>query len=211
MYLPQHFREERIPIIHELIRTHSLGALISMGSDGLMASHVPMLLDPQPGPYGTLRCHLARANPQWRSFSAGVPALAIFSGPQHYISPLWYETTAETGKVVPTWNYAIVHAYGPLRVIEDADWLREMVTSLTNVHEAGFPQPWKVEDAPAEYIAGQLKAIVGIEMPIVRLEGKWKTSQNRPEKDRQRVVSALEAIGEEDAAAMADLVKRHSG
>jgi transcriptional regulator len=196
MYLPPHFREDRIPVIHELIRAHSLATLVTMGSDGLMASHVPMLLDPQPEPFGTLRCHLARGNPQWRSFSPDVPALAIFSGPQHYISPLWYATTAETGKVVPTWDYAIVHAYGPLHVTEDAAWLREMVTNLTDLHEAIFPEPWTVENAPADYIAGQLKAIVGIEMPISRLEGKWKVSQNRPEKDREGVVSGLEQMAE---------------
>jgi transcriptional regulator len=194
MYNPQHFREERIPVLHDLIRSHSLATLVTMHPGGLMASHVPMLLDPQPEPFGTLRCHLARANSQWRDFSPDVPALAIFSGPEHYISPLWYETTAETGKVVPTWNYAIVHAYGPLQVIEDAAWLREMVTNLTDVHESGFPEPWKVEDAPADFIAGQLKAIVGIEIPIARLEGKWKISQNRPAKDRQGVVSGLEAM-----------------
>jgi transcriptional regulator len=196
MYNPQHFREERIPVIHEWMRAHSLAALVTMGPGGLLASHVPTLLHPQPEPFGTLRCHLARANPQWREFSAEVQALAIFGGPQHYISPLWYQTTAETGKVVPTWNYVIVHAYGPLKVVEDADWLRDAVTTLTDTHEAGFPEPWRVADAPADYIAGQLKGIVGIEMPIARLEGKWKVSQNRLAKDRQGVVSGLEEMAE---------------
>jgi len=202
MYNPRHFREERIPVIHELIRSHSLATLVTMSPAGLMASHVPMLIEAQPEPFGTLRCHLARANPQWRDFSPDVPALAIFSGPQHYISPLWYETTAETGKVVPTWNYAIVHAYGPLKVTEDAEWLREMVAKLTDVHESVFPEPWKVEDAPADYIAGQLKGIVGIEMPIARLEGKWKVSQNRPAQDRQGVVAGLQGMAELVQAAL---------
>ncbi len=183
-------------MIHHLIRSHSLATLVTMGREGLMASHVPMLLDPQPEPFGTLRCHLARANSQWRNFSPDVPALVIFSGPEHYISPLWYRTTVETGKVVPTWNYAIVHAYGPLKAIEDAGWLREMVTTLTDVHEAGFPEPWKVEDAPADYITGLLQAIVGIEIPIARLEGKWKVSQNRTAKDREGVVSGLKGMAE---------------
>jgi transcriptional regulator len=202
MYNPRHFREERIPVIHELIRSHSLATLVTMSPAGLMASHVPMLIEAQPEPFGTLRCHLARANPQWRDFSPDVPALAIFSGPQHYISPLWYETTAETGKVVPTWNYAIVHAYGPLKVTEDAEWLREMVAKLTDVHESVFPEPWKVEDAPADFIAGQLKGIVGIEMPIARLEGKWKVSQNRPAQDRQGVVAGLQGMAELVQAAL---------
>lgn len=202
MYNPRHFREERIPVIHELIRSHSLATLVTMSPAGLMASHVPMLIEAQPEPFGTLRCHLARANPQWRDFSPDVPALAIFSGPQHYISPLWYETTAETGKVVPTWNYAIVHAYGPLKVTEDAEWLREMVAKLTDVHESVFPEPWKVEDAPADFIAGQLKGIVGIEMPIARLEGKWKVSQNRTAQDRQGVVAGLQGMAELVQAAL---------
>jgi transcriptional regulator len=207
MYIPHHFREERIPVIHQLIRSHHFATLVTMGPEGLLASHVPMLLDPEPAPFGTLRCHVARANPQWRSFSPDVPALAIFSGPQQYISPLWYETTAETGKVVPTWNYVVVHAYGTLQVIEDAAWLREMVTDLTNVLEAGFPEPWKVESAPADFISAQLKGIVGLEMPVSRLEGKWKVSQNRVEKDRLGVVSALEGTGDRDAASMAQLVR----
>jgi transcriptional regulator len=209
MYNPQHFREERIPVIHELIRSHSLATLVTMSPAGLMASHVPMLIDAQPEPFGTLRCHLARANPQWRDFSPDVAALAIFSGPQHYISPLWYETTAETGKVVPTWNYAIVHAYGPLQVTEDAEWLREMVTKLTDVHESGFTEPWKVEDAPPDYIAGQLKGIVGIEMPIARLEGKWKVSQNRPAQDRQGVVAGLQGMAELVQAALQRDTEKH--
>jgi transcriptional regulator len=209
MYNPRHFREERIPVIHELIRSHSLATLVTMSPAGLMASHVPMLIEAQPEPFGTLRCHLARANPQWRDFSPDVPALAIFSGPQHYISPLWYETTAETGKVVPTWNYAIVHAYGPLKVTEDAEWLREMVAKLTDVHESVFPEPWKVEDAPADYIAGQLKGIVGIEMPIARLEGKWKVSQNRPAQDRQGVVAGLQGMAELVQAALQRDTEKH--
>lgn len=170
-----------------------------------MASHVPMVIDPDPAPYGTLRCHLSRANPQWRDFSADVQALAIFGGPERYISPNWYATKAQTGKVVPTWNYAVVHAYGRLRVIEDAAWLRAFVTRLTEVHEARSPRPWKVEDAPEDYVTAQLKGIVGIEMPVARLEGKWKVNQNRPVADRESVVAALSEL--EDGRDLAELVR----
>jgi transcriptional regulator len=191
--------------MHELIRAHPLAALVTVGREGLTASHVPMVIDPDPAPYGTLRCHLSRANPQWRDFSADAQALAIFGGPERYISPNWYATKAQTGKVVPTWNYAVVHAYGRLRVIEDAAWLRAFVTRLTDVHEARSPRPWKVEDAPEDYVAAQLSGIVGIEMPVARLEGKWKVNQNRPVADRESVVEALSEL--EDGRDLAELVR----
>jgi transcriptional regulator len=165
-----------------------------------------MLLDPTPAPLGTLRCHVARANTQWRDFKPEVPALVIFGGPQAYVSPGWYATKQETGKVVPTWNYAIVHAYGTLRIFEDADSLRALVRALTDRHEAGRTPPWNIDDAPAEFIDRQLKGIVGFEMPISRLEGKWKLSQNRPVQDRAGVISGLRELGDESSAAMADLM-----
>jgi transcriptional regulator len=206
MYRPPHFDEERVPVLHDFIRQQGFATLVTLASDGLIASHLPMLLDPAPAPLGTLRCHVARANTQWRDLKLEVPALVIFGGPQAYVSPGWYATKQETGKVVPTWNYAVVHAYGTLRIFEDADSLRALVRALTDRHEAGRTPPWSIDDAPAEFIDRQLKGIVGIEMPISRLEGKWKLSQNRPAADRAGVIIGLRELGDESSAAIADLM-----
>lgn len=208
MYVPKHFAETRVETLHELMRAHPLAALVTLTPDGLDANHIPFELDPAPAPFGTLRGHIARANPLWRDASREVGALAIFQGPGTYISPSWYPTKQETGKVVPTWNYAIVHAHGPLRVIEDRHWLRELVERLTNRHEAGRRDPRKVTDAPADFIDQQLGAIIGLELPIARLVGKWKTSQNRPARDQDGVVAGLLQEGHESAAAMAELVRQ---
>jgi len=208
MYLPKHFEETRVEVLHELIRTHPLGTLVTLAPDGLDANHIPFEVDPDPAPFGTLRAHVARANPVWRSLSRDTRALAIFQGPDSYISPSLYPTKQETGKVVPTWNYVVVHAHGPLRAIEDRAWLREFVEKLTNRHEAGRPAPWKVTDAPAAYIDELLASIVSLEMPIVRLEGKWKASQNRPASDVNGVVEGLLQAGSESANAMAGIVRR---
>ena len=206
MYLPTHFQETRVPVLHALIRRHGLAVLVTMGPDGLTADHIPMELDPEPAPLGTLRGHVARANPVWRTASRDVEALAIFQGPDHYVSPAWYPTKRETGKVVPTWNYAVVHAHGPLRIVEEAAWLRRLVEQLTNRFEAGRAQPWHVTDAPEDFVATQLKAIVGIELPLTRLRGKWKVSQNRMASDRAGVVEGLRALDDPASRAMADLV-----
>lgn len=206
MYLPPHFKEERVPVLHEAIRTAALGTLVTMGADGLEASHVPMLLDPEPTPYGTLVGHVSRANGQWRTVDAGVAALAIFLGPEAYVSPDWYATKRQTGKVVPTWNYVAVHAYGALRFFEDAERLLALVTRLTETHEAGRPAPWAVTDAPPAFIRAQLKGIVGFELPIARLEGKWKLSQNRPADDRTGVVEGLRREGGAREAGLAEIM-----
>jgi transcriptional regulator len=208
MYLPKHFEETRVEVLHELIHAHPLGALVTMTADGLDANHIPFEVDPSPAPFGTLRGHVARANPVWRDASRAVEALVIFQGPGTYISPSWYVTKKETAKVVPTWNYAVVHAHGALRVIDDREWLRAFVETLTNRHEAGRREPWKVTDAPADFIDKQLGAIVGIEVPMTRLIGKWKVSQNRPAADRDGVVQALRQDGDHAAAAMSDLVRQ---
>jgi transcriptional regulator len=208
MYLPKHFEETRIQILHELIRAHPLGALVTLTPSGLDANHIPFEVDPDPAPFGTLRGHIARANPLWRDFSRDVEALAIFQGPGTYISPSWYPTKRETAKVVPTWNYAVVHAHGALRVIDDRAWLRGFVEKLTNRHEAGRRDPWMVTDAPSDFIETQLGAIVGLEIPITRLLGKWKVSQNRPPHDRDGVVQGLSQEGRQPATAMADLVRQ---
>jgi transcriptional regulator len=208
MYLPKHFEETRIQVLHELIRAHPLGALVTLTPSGLDANHIPFEVDPAPAPFGTLRGHIARANPLWRDFSRDVEVLAIFQGPGTYISPSWYPTKKETAKVVPTWNYAVVHAHGALRVIDDHAWLRGFVEKLTNRHEAARRDPWKVTDAPADFIEKQVGAIIGLEIPITRLIGKWKVSQNRPPHDRDGVVRGLSQEGGPAAAAMADLVRQ---
>lgn len=208
MYLPKHFEETRIEILHELMRAHPLGALVTLTPNGLDANHIPFEVDPDPAPFGTLRGHVARANTLWRDFSRNVEALVIFQGPDTYVSPSWYPTKRETGNVVPTWNYAVVHAHGPLRVIDDRAWLRGFVERLTNRHEAERREPWKVTDAPSDFIEKQLGAIIGLEVPIRRLIGKWKVSQNRPAHDRDGVVEGLLQEGHHSAVAMADLVRQ---
>jgi transcriptional regulator len=193
MYVPPHFREQNLDVLHETIRRISLGTLVTLGPDGLIGSHVPMLLDPSKGEYGTLSGHLAKANLQAKGADADVEALAIFQGPEAYITPNWYATKQESGKVVPTWNYIAVHAYGPISYHDDADWLRDLVSRLTDVHEAANAAPWAVSDAPEPFVQAQLKGIIGFEIPITRIEGKWKLSQNRPAADKEGVMNGLEA------------------
>lgn len=211
MYVPTHFSETRIDVLHDLVRAHPFGALVVLASHGLDANHIPFEMDPEPAPFGTLRGHVARANPVWRDFSPQTDALALFEGPHAYISPAWYPTKNEHGKVVPTWNYAVVHARGPLRVIEDRDWLRRFVEQLTNRYEAARSDPWKVTDAPPPFIETLIESIVGIEIPIAQLTGKWKVSQNRPEKDRVGVVHGLMQLAGEGNRAMATMVQKKGG
>jgi transcriptional regulator len=206
MYRPPLFREDRLPELHGLIRAHPLGLLVSAGEEGPVANPVPWVLDDAASPLGTLRAHLARANPQWRSLAAGQSVLVVFQGPERYVTPSWYATKRETGKVVPTWNYAMVQARGPARVVEDAGWLARNVAALTAAQESARPEPWAVADAPPAFVEAQLKGIVGIEIEIAAIEGKWKVSQNRPEADRVGVVAGLEADGDEASLAMARLV-----
>jgi transcriptional regulator len=208
MYLPKHFEETDVGVLHQLVRAQPFGALVTLTPNGLDANHIPFLVHADPSPYGTLHGHVARANPLWRDFSPGVQALVIFQGPQTFISPAWYPSKQETAKVVPTWNYVVVHAHGHLRVIDDPAWVRAHVEELTNRHEAERPVPWKVTDAPADYLQKMVGAIVGLEIPIARLVGKWKVSQNRPPRDREGVVEGLTREGTDPAAAMASLVDR---
>ena len=206
MYLPPAFREDRLDIQHAFIRANSFGTLVTMGADGLTANHIPFVIDTDASSHGTLRGHLSRANPQWQSLDASQDALVIFQGPESYITPSWYATKAETGKVVPTWNFTAVHVWGRPRVIEDTDWLARQIDGLTAMHESGRARPWSVSDAPADFVVAQMKGIVGIEIEIVRIEGKWKVSQNRPQADRDGVVRGLSAAGDENSRAMAQLV-----
>jgi transcriptional regulator len=200
VYLPPLFKEDRIAVLHDAIRASGLATLVTMTPDGLIASHVPLLLDPDPAPYGTLIGHLARPNPQARG--AIGEALAIFQGLDAYITPSWYATKRETGKVVPTWNYVAIHAAGPITFFDDPDRLLDVVTRLTEKQESGRAAPWAVSDAPADFVQGMLKGIVGFAIPLARLEGKWKMSQNRPAEDRAGVIAGLTAEGREEVAAL---------
>jgi transcriptional regulator len=193
MYLPAHFEEQRPEVLHTLLRAHPLGLLVTLnGAATLQANSVPFVLDADPaGGPGILRAHVARANPLWREARGDVESLVVFQGPQAYISPSFYPSKAEHGKVVPTWNYVMVQARGTLRAIEDAAWLHAFVTRLTERHEAQRARPWAVSDAPADYIATMLSAIVGIEIVLSALTGKWKVSQNRSAADRAGVVQGL--------------------
>ena len=205
MYIPTQFRESDVPTIHAAIRAAGLATLVTTGPDGLLATPLPLLLDPEPAPYGTLLGHVARANPQWRRGAAEGEALAMFAGPDAYVTPSWYATKRATGKVVPTWNYVAVHAYGTVEFIEDTDWLLGLVTRLTTHHEGKRDSPWAVADAPPDFTQSQLKGIVGVRLTIARLEGKWKMSQNRTAEDRAGVVEGLRADGN---TTVADIVAR---
>jgi transcriptional regulator len=202
VYIPAHFNEDRADVLHDLIRSAGLATLVSMTADGLIASHAPMMLDPGPAPYGTLIGHLAKANPHARAADAGVQTLVIFQGPDGYITPSYYAAKREHGKVVPTWNYTAVHAYGTLEVFDDPALLLGVVTRLTERNEVLRAQPWAVSDAPADFVQGMLRGIVGIALPIVRLEGKVKMSQNRPAADITGVIEGLRTDGQDGLAAV---------
>lgn len=208
MYVPAHFNEDRVDILHGLIRATGLATLVSMTADGLIASHAPLMLDPDPAPYGTLIGHLAKANPHARAADAGVQTLVIFQGTDGYITPSYYAAKKEHGKVVPTWNYAAVHAYGTLEAFDDPDRLLGVVTRLTRMNETPRALPWAVGDAPEDFVQGMLRGIVGISLPIVRLEGKVKMSQNRPAADISGVVEGLRQDGRDE---LAEAVVRATG
>jgi len=199
MYVPEAFRRDDPATLHQFIRTHPFATLVTSAADVPQVTHLPLILEG-----GLLRGHLARGNPHWKQIAAGQPALAIFMGPHAYVSPQWYPGKKVDGKAVPTWNYAVVHAAGSIRVIEDADWLRAHVGALTDQQEAPFAEPWKVSDAPEDYLGKMLTAIVGIELTITSLTGKWKLSQNRTAADHDGVREGLAALGgtSADVAAM---------
>lgn len=200
MYVPAHFNEDRIEVLHGLIRSAGLATLVSMTADGLIASHAPMMLISGPGPFGTLTGHLAKANPHARAADPGVPSLVIFHGSDGYITPSYYAAKKEHGKVVPTWNYTAIHAYGTLDVFDDPARLLDVVTKLTNRHETPRAQPWAVTDAPDGFVQGMLGGIVGLSLRIDRLEGKVKMSQNRPAADQAGVIAGLHADGQDTLA-----------
>ena len=206
MYEPEHFKEERLGVQQALIKAHPFGLLISNGAEGLEANAVPFILDAAAAPLGILRAHVARANPHWKSLT-GKQVLVVFQGPQTYISPSLYETKRETGKVVPTWNYVMVQVRGVVAVHEDHPWLGKQINALTHQHEGARAEPWAVSDAPTRYIESQINGIVGVEIAISNIAGKWKVSQNRPEADRRGVAQGLA----HSAPEMAALVQRFGG
>jgi transcriptional regulator len=208
MYQPEHYRVEDVAQMHALMRARPFAALISCGSNGLYATHLPTVLKDE-GAHGLIECHLARANPHWKDLAEGNEALMIFQGAEGYITPNWYPSKTLHGKVVPTWNYAVVHAYGRPEMMQDKDWLRRHVSELTAQQERNEPQPWMVTDAPASYVDVMLRGIVGFRFPVMRLEGKWKMSQNRDVQDREGVAKGLGQRGEDDDREMAELVSRY--
>lgn len=192
MYVPPAFREDDLPTLHALMRETRLANLVTATDEGLMATPLPLFLAPDEGPCGTLYGHLARANPQWKQQSLG-EAMVLFTGPEAYVSPSWYASKEEHGKVVPTWNYIAVHAYGRAEFFNDADRLLEVVTRLTDLHEGRRAAPWSVADSPVDFIRAQLRGIVGLRLPITRIQGKRKMSQNRSTEDRAGVAAGLAA------------------
>jgi transcriptional regulator len=196
MYQPPAFRETRVEVMHDLIRRYPLGLVVSAGPGGLMASPLPFLLDPGPEPWGTLRAHLARANPHAAQLAQAAECMVLFRGEQGYVSPAWYATKAATGQVVPTWDYAVVQARGAPRIVEQADWLTRQLEGLTAAQESQRQPAWSPGDAPEAFLRAQMAAIVGLEIPIADLEGKWKMSQNRSAEDRAGVIQGLAAPGD---------------
>lgn len=195
MYVPDHFRESRVEVLQAFIDKHPLATLVANTADGLTANHIPLQSSLRADGTGLLRGHIARANSLWRQLDSGAPVLAIFGGADSYISPNWYPSKQEHGKAVPTWNYATVHLKGSIRFIDDASWLRDFVGSLTDIHEQSRTHSWHVEDAPADYIDGMLRAIIGFEILVSSTVGKFKGSQNRAAADRAGVNSALRKEG----------------
>lgn len=205
MYVPAHFRDDDRDWLFAFIRSSGLATLVTATAEGPFATPLPLLLEESEGEWGTLYGHLARANPHWRLEPIG-PALAIFMGPDAYVSPSWYPSKQQHGKVVPTWNYVTVQAFGPVEFFDDPDRLLDVVTRLTDQHEAGRPKPWKVADAPSDFVRAQLRAIVGVRLPIARLLGKRKLSQNRTPADRAAVATALSASEHEVERAIGRLI-----
>jgi transcriptional regulator len=206
LYLPSQFNETRLAVLRALMRARPLSTLVTQCESGLVANHLPVQTLDEPGPMGCIRGHIARANPLWREYRSDTQALAIFQGPHAYISPSLYPSKEKTGEVVPTWNYAVVHASGTLRFIEDTVWLRDFVAGLTAAHEAPRSSPWRIDDAPAAYIDRQVRMIVGFEFSIVSLKGKWKMSQNRTLADRDGVLRGLREAADADSQEIAAIL-----
>jgi transcriptional regulator len=209
MYNPKLHEENRLDVLQQLIRNHPLGTLVVMGAGELVANAIPFYLDDTRGEFGTLVAHVSRANPVWQLPATDIAALVIFQGAQAYISPSWYASKTEHGKAVPTWNYTVVQARGKVRFIQEREWLLAHVTELTNTHEHEKNNPWQVSDAPEEFIQRLLNAIVGIEIPIENIAGKWKVSKDKSVADKQGVIAGLIEAGSASDIAMASLIQQH--
>jgi transcriptional regulator len=207
VYIPAANRETDPSALRRFIRQNPLCALVTMSAHGIIASHIPIVLHDSESGFGILRGHVARGNFQWRDFDAAVESLAIFTGPHHFISASWYPGKKTHGREVPTWNYVAVHAYGQLRAIEDPHWILEHLRSLTDQQEVITEVPWKVDDAPPEFIAKTSLAIVGLELQITRVEGNWKVSQNRQDEEALAVIDGLNQMGTAESAAMCNLIR----
>lgn len=210
MYLPKHFEAPSNDAMHAVMRARPLATVITLSRSGLDANHIPLHFVKDLGPFGTLRGHVARANPMWKEFDKNTEVLSIFHGPDSYITPAWYASKKTTGKVVPTWNYVVVHAHGHLCIHEDESWLRSQLEALTAHNESVNHESWKISDAPHDYIENLIKAIVGFEIVITRLSGKWKASQNQSEQNRASVITGLKAEGHRDADWLATLIAEGS-
>ncbi len=209
MYVPDHYKAGEVDQCRALMRAHPFAILVGCdAAQGLVATHLPTLLTCEPGALGVIEAHVARPNLHWQQFAGGGEALMIFSGPHGYIHPGWFPSKSETGKVVPTWNYACVHAYGTVEIVNDEAWLHRHVAALTDQQERGQAVPWSVSDAPQEFIKVMLRGIVGLRLTITRLEGKLKMSQNKPKADRAGVVAGLRQVGGERADELGDAVAR---
>lgn len=209
MYIPTYHEEKDVGIMHSLIESHPLATWVTTADDGLTVNHIPFFLDSTRGELGTLVAHVARANPVWKALSTTANSVLVFQGAESYITPSWYPSKHAHGKVAPTWNYAVVHAYGLPCVIDDRDWILKQISQLTDIHEAEQEHPWKVSDAPRDFTDKLLQAVVGIEIPIAQLVGKWKVSQNRPDPDKAGVVAGLLTRNDQNSREMASLVNRH--
>lgn len=207
MYQPAHFIEPRLEVKHGLIRAYPFGLLVSVEGGAPVANAIPFVLDAPAAPFGVLRGHVARSNPQWQGLKTSPEALVVFQGAHTYVTPSWYQSKHETGKAVPTWNYIMVQARGRMRVIEDREWLLAQVTALTDMHESERAEPWRVTDAPEAYLDAMLKAIVGLELEVVALDGKWKVSQNRSRADMDGVIAGLEEQDHPHAREIAKLAR----
>ena len=211
MYNPPHFAIAEPAELHRIMQTHPLGVLVHTNAQGLDANHIPFEFDPAQGALGTLTGHVSRNNSMWQEAVTGSEVMVIFRGAEHYISPNWYPTKHETHKLVPTWNYEVVHAHGTITIHDDERFLRGVVARLTRRHEANEPKPWKMGASSADFIDGMLKAIVGIEITVTRLEGKAKFSQNREPRDRVGAIDTLRERGHEDLAALMEQAHRKLG
>ena len=208
MYIPEHFSEPNTDALHGLIRAYPLATLVSISEEGFNANHIPLHLDAAKGGHGTLSGHIARSNPLWKDIAANNQVLVIFHGPHAYVTPSWYASKAQTGMVVPTWNYVAVHAHGRVKVIEDKEWLRAHLSLLTADQETKFKQPWQLEDAPADFIDKLMRAVVGIEMEIAHMAGKLKASQNQSVENQLGVVFGLRESNMHEQCRMAAMMER---